>query len=150
MKNIAIVVLVFALCVLVNCGLIYLGIFGFAASTTLILFSVAGIMSLENHQGQWPWKLWLIFAVCCLYVYTIWFPEWWVATLAGAAIVGRLLYNKDQTVTEYISLVVLYLLAYDISFYVMGDPILEWADAALAVTAFACAYIWGYRTKFWA
>lgn len=136
---------VFAFAVLLNCALIWTGYFGFAISLVLAIFAIAGILGLDNTKATQMSKLWFMIATAAMYIYTIWFPEVWIATIAGAAIIGGLWKSKDLEIVGYVSALVLYILTCDIAFYLMGDPVLEWVDAVLALTAFACCGIWIYR-----
>ena len=144
-KSILLGLIVFALGVLLNCALIWMGYFGFAILMVLTIFAIAGLIGLDNTQASKMNKLWFVIATAALYLYTIWFPEVWIAAIAGAAIIGGLWKSKDLEIVEYVSTLVLYILTCDIAFYLMGDPILEWVDAVLTATALACCGILIYR-----
>lgn len=144
-KGILLGLVIFALGVLLNCALIWMGYLGFGISMLLVVFAVAGIIGLNDSEATKLSKLWFVVATALLYIYTVWFPEVWVTAIAGAAIIGGLLKNKDFEITEYVGAVVLYILTCDLAFYIMGDPVLEWVDAVLVATALACCGIWAYR-----
>ena len=144
-KNIAIVVLVFARCVLVNCGLIWLGIIGLALSLCVISFSIAGYIGMKGTSAQWFERLYLALSVATLYVSSIWYMEGMVAFIFGMATIIILLLKKDYILSQYTGILVLYFVTWDIAFYLMGDPVLGWVDVVLALVALACSGIWIYH-----
>lgn len=147
LSNIGAVLFAFACCVLLNCGLIWLGVLGFAVSMVLIIFFVAGYLGLSYSSTPIWQRGVLLAAVALLYTYTIWYPEIWIAGLSGAVIIACLLKQKDYVLTEYTSTLILYFVTWDVAFYIIGDPVLEWVDAVLAVTALVCSGIWIYHAK---
>ncbi len=133
--------------VVLNCVLIWMGVIGFATSTVLVVFAIAGYLGLDNTSASVEWRSLLCGLVALLYFYTIWQPEFWITVLSGAAIVAVLLKKKDYVITKYTGIITLYIVTWNIAFYIMGDTVLEWGDAVLVVTTLACCGIWIYHDK---
>ena len=85
--------------VVLNCVLIWMGVLGFATSTVLVVFAIAGYLGLDNTSASVEWRSLLCGLVALLYFYTIWQPEFWITVLSGAAIVAVLLKKKDYAPT---------------------------------------------------
>ncbi len=133
LKNalLGVVLLVFA--TLLNCGLIMMGTPGLFM--TLALMAALCLLSYSYDFGLALDRCLLAIAVACFYISSIWFPELLAVLVCGAALVVELLRFPRQDLAQYLSVVVLYVLSADIAFYVMGDPVLEWSDAVLVLTA---------------
>lgn len=147
LKNIGVVLFACACCVLLNCFLIWLGYLGFAISMVLVIFAIAGYLGLTESSIS-PFNRFLLGGVVAvMYLYTIWYPYIEVIAVAGVAIIVALWLAKDYIITEYTGALLLYFVTWDIAFYIMGDPILDWVDAVLATTALVCSGIWIYHAK---
>ena len=124
-----------AFATLLNCGLVMMGTVGLF--TALGVTAVLCLWSLSFNFGVALDRCLLAIAVAFLYISSIWFPEVSVVLLCGAALVMELMRFPRQDLALYLTVMVLYILSSDIAFYVMGDPVLEWSDAALVLTVVA-------------
>ncbi len=137
------VLIAFVGAVLLNCGLIYLGYLGLILSCALIFvllfyFIVEGDLSVITR---------ILLAACIgiLYVHTIWYPDVTIAAIMGLAVSFNLLTIQNEKLSMRTSLMMWYFVSWNVAFYIMGDPVLEWADAVLALTAVICSGLWLYQ-----
>ncbi len=126
-----VVLLVFA--TLLNCGLIMMGTPGLFL--TLALMAALCLWSYSFDFGFALDRCLLAIAVACFYISSIWYPDLLAVLVSGAALAVELLRFPRRDLALYLSVAVLYVLSADIAFYFMGDPVLEWSDAALVLTA---------------
>ena len=116
-----------------------MGTFGFIV--TLLLIAALCLWSFSFNVGRPLDRCLLAIAVACFYISSIWYPNVLAVLVCGFALAVDLLRWKDRELAIYITTVVLYTLALDLAFYFMGDPVLEWSDAALVLTAVVCPAI---------
>lgn len=145
--NVVTVLGIFAVGVLFNCGLIYLGFMGLVTACMILVIGAAGLVWEDSIKTPLLVRWLLLLAIALMYIYTIWCPETWVVAISGMTILLSIIAAKDYPLTEYVSVFVLYILAWDVAFYVMGDPILDFVDAELLVLTLGCMGVWWYHHK---
>lgn len=148
LTKVFIVVVACVACVLLNCGLIWLGYPGLMLSTIIMIAALlAYCMGTDFDHIPIASRATLMVAMGFQYVFAIWFPEVWIVCASCLVMIILLLAYRNYNLTEYTAFLVLYIITWDIAFYLMGDPVLEWVDAVLAVSALACCGIWIYHGK---